>query len=85
MSCCRELSNRLYNFSSYFVAKSVVSLPFQLLFTTAFVILVYFTVGYQVGAQQLIAISHLWLSRPSLYYEAPHALPKYGWIIYVFL
>jgi ABC-type multidrug transport system permease subunit len=44
----RELSNRLYNFSAYFVAKSITSLPFQLLFTTVFTLLVYFIVGFQV-------------------------------------
>lgn len=46
---CRELSNRLYNFSAYFIAKSLTSLPFQLLFTTVFTFIVYFMVGYQVS------------------------------------
>eukprot|EP00884_Botryococcus_braunii_P006931 jgi/Botrbrau1/16239/Bobra.0066s0024.1 len=46
----RELSNRLYNFSAYFIAKSITSLPFQLLFTTVFTFIVYFMVGYQVVA-----------------------------------
>eukprot|EP00884_Botryococcus_braunii_P006929 jgi/Botrbrau1/16237/Bobra.0066s0023.1 len=46
----RELSNRLYNFSAYFLAKSITSLPFQLLFTTVFTLIVYFMVGFQVVA-----------------------------------
>ncbi|BDA50620.1 ABC transporter G family member 19 [Coccomyxa sp. Obi] len=44
----REISNGLYHYSSFFIAKSLTSLPFQLAFACIFTGAVYFLVGYQV-------------------------------------
>ena len=45
----RELSNGMYKFSSFYIAKSLTSLPFQLLFASVFTVGVYFSVGYQLA------------------------------------
>lgn len=48
----RELSNRMYDLSSFYIAKSLTSLPFQLIFATIFNLGVYFSVGYQASAEK---------------------------------
>ena len=40
----REISNGLYHYSSFFIAKGLVSLPFQLMFACIFTGSVYFLV-----------------------------------------
>ncbi|KAK9917054.1 hypothetical protein WJX75_000354 [Coccomyxa subellipsoidea] len=45
----REISNGLYHYSSFFIAKSLTSLPFQLMFACIFTGSVYFLVGYQIS------------------------------------
>jgi ATP-binding cassette subfamily G (WHITE) protein 2 len=40
----RELSNGLYHYSSFFIAKSLTSLPFQAMFAALFNCAVYFLV-----------------------------------------
>lgn len=40
----REISNGLYHYSSFFIAKSLTSLPFQLMFACIFTGSVYFLV-----------------------------------------
>ena len=51
----RELSNGMYRFSSFYIAKGLTSLPFQLFFATIFTVGVYFSVGYQATALKFFA------------------------------
>ena len=47
----REISNGLYHYSSFFIAKGLVSLPFQLMFACIFTGSVYFLVHTPAAAQ----------------------------------
>lgn len=53
----RELSNGMYKFSSFYLAKGITSLPFQLTFALVFNVGVYFSVGYQVVAAKFFGFS----------------------------
>ena len=48
----REAGGGLYGTGAFFVAKSLTSLPFQLLFAAIFNAIIYFCVGYQLEASK---------------------------------
>ena len=50
----RELSNGMYKFSAYYVAKCLTSLPFQLLFCTIFSSIAYFMIGLQYDIEKFL-------------------------------
>ena len=56
----REISNGLYHYSSFFIAKSLISLPFQLMFACIFNGSVYFLVRSSVTSSVHV------VSRPHL-------------------
>jgi ABC-type multidrug transport system permease subunit len=58
----REISNGLYHYSSFFIAKSITSLPFQLMFVAIFNGSVYFLVRVRPVQAPPRLCSHLFAS-----------------------
>ena len=52
MQTTKEVKSGTYRLASYFVAKTLVSVPFEAVIATLFTLIIYFMIGFQAAASK---------------------------------